>query len=95
MKEDKDYKIHDYETDIRKDTNPVEILTGEYAGALFRYGRVKAEASEDGETANIKFEYNILPKSKIDHFFLQGNPKFERVVGEILEDIMLGEFADD
>jgi hypothetical protein len=89
MKMNEDYQVT--ETDIKyKDKDSVatiKILTGEYADIEFNFGEISFgdEENPDG-TFTISFNYDILPE---EYKNLQSDENFEKVVGTILNDLLL------
>lgn len=69
-----------------KDTNYVhiEILTGEYANTIFKFGKVGIE--EKGTEAFLQFDYEVIssPIKKVDR-----DIEFKNYIGDILLNIVL------
>lgn len=89
MKMSKDYRVT--ETDIKykdKDTvATIKILTGDYAGIEFNFGEISFGDEENSNgTFTISFNYDILPE---EYKNLQNDENFEKVVGTILNDLLL------
>jgi hypothetical protein len=89
MKMNEDYKVTDTEVKYKdKDSvATIKILTGEYAGIEFNFGEISFgdEENPDG-SFTISFNYDILPE---EYKSLQSDENFEKVVGTILNDLLL------
>lgn len=85
--ENKDYML----VPVGSDDNPlyhVRLLVEEFHGVLVRFNWVMPP-TEDG----FKFEYDILEMPEESQ--LSGNPKFEKLLGDILVNIILEGYNED
>lgn len=86
MIEGKDFKFRD---DMKLDTVPIEILLDSYKGVVYHYQKLHVVENED-ETATMKFEYKILDTGNFKKKeVLEKDPKFQQVLGLILNKMLL------
>ena len=64
----------------------LRILTGDYAGTVYQYGKVKFEEAENGD-AYLQFVYNIV-ESPVDKEKLEKDLDFKNYIGDVLVNIM-------
>lgn len=65
----------------------IQLLTGEYTGVTYAYGKVSAEEQVDDENASISFEFEIIDSNGIDN--LDENVEFKNHIGNILVSLVL------
>lgn len=79
--------------EIDTDTNencPVEILNGEFAGIIYRYGKISLK--EENDNLHITMDIDII---KCPEEFNSSSPEFTNTAGEIFSKILednIGEF---
>jgi len=67
-----------------KDTCPIEILEGEYAGIVYKYGKISLNETSDGDL-NVSMDVTII---KAPDNFNQQEKNFTQTIGEIFVDIV-------
>lgn len=86
-----DYKIDvDYRILIPEDTSApvsVELLSGDYKGIIYNYGKVSAEEKEEEEQASISFEYELVDSKGFEN--LEEDINFKNHIGNILVSIVM------
>lgn len=86
MIEGTDFKFRD---DLKMDTVPIELLLDSYKGVVYNYQKLQVVENED-QTATMKFEYNIIETGNYKKKeVLEKDPKFQQVVGLILNKMLL------
>jgi hypothetical protein len=83
-----DFKFRDDLIKSDKDTVPIELLTGDFKGAIIRYTTVAIREQED-QTAKLQFEYDVLDAGKSSEVSLRKNKTFEFHIGLILNALIL------
>jgi hypothetical protein len=78
-----DYRFIDF-TD--SELTGIQILKGEYAGAVYHYGKVRVK--EQGEMGVLEFGYTIVNSGKHDIDALQNDDGFVTIMGDILTEIL-------
>lgn len=70
--------------------NSVKLLTGEWAGTIFTFGRVSIKEDKKTDTAVLSFDYRIEDESFSDHSkeSLEANPRFKNYIGDILSSFL-------
>lgn len=63
----------------------VELLTGEYSGIVYRYGKVSFEENEESGEGYLVFEYDVID-SEIPS--LESNVNFKNYIGDVLASII-------
>lgn len=79
------------------DNVPVELLSGEFSGILYTYGKASFDFIEDEqENSVLSFDYDVKEMPEGMEPVNQGERKnrFEEVIGNILVDIIT-EYAND
>lgn len=85
-----------YDNENKSNLVAIKILTGKYAGVVFRYVdsiQVADKENPDG-SLSITFECDILEPLKFDKAKLKGNKKFEKIVGDILISIIMSQAVE-
>ncbi len=67
----------------------IGIQTGEYAGVLYHYGKVRL--SEEGDFARMIFSYTIVSSPRIPIDDLTQDEKFHTFIGDVLTDILMNQ----
>jgi hypothetical protein len=80
-----DFKFRD---DIKADTVPIELLTGNYKGVILRYTKVAIKEQED-LTAKLQYEYYIHDPGTYTETQLRKDKTFEFHIGLILNALIL------
>jgi hypothetical protein len=78
-----EYKFLD-DPGLQADTAPIQILSGEYAGIIYRYGKISMKEIEN-EQISVSMEVEIV---KAPEGFDQKEQKFTQTIGEIFVDIV-------
>ena len=78
-----DYKFLDIEAK-EDETCPIEILSGEFEGIVYKYGKISLEELDSGDL-KVNMQVDI-----IDSFegFDQNNEKFTKIIGEIFVNLI-------
>ena len=63
----------------------VELLTGEYSGVVYRYGKVGFEENEESGEGYLTFEYDLMVSEIPD---LESDIKFKNYIGDVLVSII-------
>jgi len=66
------------------DTCPIEILEGQFAGIIYKYGKISLKELED-ENLQVNMDITVI---KSPEGFDQQNKEFTQTVGEIFVDIV-------
>lgn len=85
-REGKDYKFIDFSDNTM---TGIELLTGEYAGVVYHYGKVRVK--EQGEMGVLEFGYTIVNPGKHDIDLLQKQEEFVTIMGDILTEILMNQ----
>jgi hypothetical protein len=64
----------------------IKLLSGEYIGTIYQYGKVKFEEEKDG-AIYLQFVYNVL-ESPLEKKILENDMNFRNHIGDILVSIM-------
>jgi hypothetical protein len=93
MKENIGYKIlPPREND---DVAQIMIAQGDYDGVTFKFGKLRVEEDKEADVAHMSFEYRFISNdSAYTTEELDGNPEFEAVVSQILENILMEEIPE-
>lgn len=78
-----DYKFVD-ELSVHNNTTPIEILSGDYCGIVYRYGKIGMKELDDGNIS-VDMDIEIV---KAPENFNQEDSNFTQTVGEIFVDIV-------
>lgn len=84
----KDYEFYHIE---ESDYTGIKLLKGKYQGITYYYGTVNIQ--EQGEFANLKFEYRLIDSGNYTEHQLNSDSKFVKIIGDILREILLTEEA--
>ena len=71
-----------------KDTIPIEILTGPYKNAIFRYVKVAVKEKDDGE-AVLQFIYDLFEMGEHTETTLRKDRRFTEHLGILLNHLIL------
>ncbi len=63
----------------------VELLSGEYTGVVYNYGKVSFEEDEEGQQGYLVFEYEIIGS---ENESLKEDDNFKNHIGNILSTII-------
>lgn len=85
-----DYKFRDDMFNPKEDgsTVPIEIMLDPFAGVVYRYTTVGFKVDED-DIPRIQYDYEILKTNDLSMITLRKNEKFNRVLGLILNAMLL------
>ena len=64
----------------------VKLISGEYEGIVYSYGKVSVEEDEENDTAYLSFAFNIVDPNGFDN--IEENLEFKNYIGEVLTTIM-------
>jgi hypothetical protein len=64
----------------------LKLLSGEYSGTVYQYGKVQTEEAPDG-ALYLKFIYNIV-ETPFDKTVLENSDDFKNYIGDVLVNIM-------
>jgi hypothetical protein len=81
--EDKDFRFIDF---TNSEITGIEILEGDYAGAVYHYGKVRVVPQ--GEMGVLQFGYTIVNPGKHDIDALTKDETFSTMMGDILTEIL-------
>lgn len=92
MKENVDYKFREDLDDFDPELLvPIELLTGEFTGAIVQFGEAFIVPNDKGEQrGNLNFQFFIV-NNEARHW--NKNPVFVAHIGKILEQILIEEEA--
>jgi len=65
----------------------VELLTGEFEGVVYRYGRVNVNEDEESGEAMLSYEFDLVDSNGLDS--LLENEDFKNHIGHVLSNIMI------
>lgn len=82
--ENVDYRFIDFND---SEITGIELLTGNYAGVVYYYGKVKV--SEDMGIVRLQFAYNITQPGNFTEEQLTSDEVFYTIMGDILSEILL------
>ena len=80
----KDYEFHNLDD---SDLTGIRLLTGDYRGVIYLYGRVGIE--EKGAIAALQFDYNVINPGNHTIESLQSDDKFVTIIGDILRELLI------
>ena len=69
-------------------TVPIELKLDPFAGVCYRYTTVRFKLDED-DIPRIQYDYEILKTNDLSMVTLRKNPKFNQVIGLILNGLLL------
>ena len=84
LEENVDYRFVNFEGN---DITGVELLLDSFKGVVYHYGRVRVK--EEGAIARLEFGYTIVYPGEHDMNELDENEKFQEILGDILNIILL------
>lgn len=90
LEEGKEFRYVNFEN---TDITGVELLTPEYLGVVFHYGKVKVV--EDNGIARLQFGYTLVHAGKHDMDTLNSDEKFYTIMGDILTYILMAKEKDE
>lgn len=64
----------------------VKLISGNYDGVVYSYGKVSIEEDEEKDQAFLSFGFNVVDNNGI--FGLEENLEFKNYIGEVLNAIM-------
>lgn len=64
----------------------VKLISGEYDGIIYSYGKVSIEEDEENDRAYLSFAFNVVDSNGFDN--LEENLEFKNYIGEVLTTIM-------
>lgn len=85
FKKEVDFRLLIPEED--NDSINIQLLTGEYSGVVYSYGKVSVKEIEEDEHAELAFEYDLIDSNNIEN--LEDNPAFKDHIGNILVSIIM------
>ena len=71
----------------------IKLLTGDYQGTIFKYGKVKLEEKDD--QAYLHFAYDVIESKKMKPKKLEKNEDFKNHIGNLLVEIMSGNLEQE
>lgn len=84
LEEGKDFRFVDFEN---SEITGVELLTPEYLGVVFHYGKVRIV--EEGELARLQFGYTLVYPGEHDIDTLNSDENLYTIMGDILTYILI------
>lgn len=85
LEEGKDFRFLDFKD---SDITGIELLTPEYLGVVFHFGKVRIEEHED--EARVTFGYTLVyPGENWDIDDLNEDKEFHSIMGEVLNYILM------
>lgn len=90
MHENVDYVYENLITD--KNFVYIRLLTGDYKGTLYKYGKIKV--TEGDEKAYLNFEYEVIESKHSKPSKLRKNAEFKAIIGALLIQIIIGATED-
>jgi len=84
-----DFKFRDDKVKDKKETVPIELLTGPFKGVILRYTQVSIKENQN-ETATLQFAYDLLKiPNRFSEVGLRKNEKFSTHIGLVLNTLIL------
>jgi hypothetical protein len=80
----KDYEFYNLP---ESDLTGIRLLTGDYRGVIYLYGRVGIE--EKGVVAALQFDYNVINPGNHTIEGLQSDEEFVTIIGDILRELLI------
>jgi hypothetical protein len=80
----KDYQFYNLP---ESDLTGIRLLTGDYRGVIYLYGRVGIE--EKGVVASLQFDYNVIDAGNHTKESLQSDDNFVTIIGDILRELLI------
>lgn len=80
-----DFKFRD---DIKEDTAPIELLTGNFKNVIFRFTNIAIQEEQDG-SAVLNFGFDIKDPGKFSEATLYSDENFAKHLGLILNKLIL------
>jgi len=71
----------------------IKLLTGDYQGTIFKYGKVKFEEKDD--QAYLLFAYDVIESKKMKPKKLEKSEDFKNHIGNLLVEIMSGNLEQE
>lgn len=65
----------------------IKLVSGEYVGVEYRYGKVSVEEDKESDKAYLLFEFDVIDPAEND--LLEENMDFKNHIGVILQNIMM------
>lgn len=65
----------------------IKLVSGEYDGVEYRYGKVSVEEDKENDKAYLSFEFDIIDPG--ENNLLEENVDFKDHIGVILQNIMM------
>lgn len=65
----------------------IKLVSGEYVGVEYRYGKVSVEEDKESDKAYLSFEFDVIDPAEND--LLEENMDFKNHIGVILQNIMM------
>lgn len=90
LEEGKDYRFVDFQD---SEMTGVELLTPEYLGVVFHYGKVRIV--EEGEVARLQFGYTLVHPGEHDIDALNSDENLYTIMGDILTYILIAKQQDE
>lgn len=84
-KEGVDYTLVIPET--QNDKIDVKLLSGEFSGVIYNYGKVAVEENQEDESAHLVFEYEVIDSSGLEN--LEESAEFKNYIGDILVSMIM------
>lgn len=91
LTENKDYRFVDFKD---SDITGVEIMSGEYAGVVYHYHKVRI-AEDEGPVPRLQFGYTIVYPGEHDIDDLNSDEGFHIIMGDILTNVLLAKIEDE
>lgn len=78
-----------------QDDGAIRILEGNFKGVAVSIGRISIDASDDEESATLKYDYDIIEIPEGVNMELKENESFDNLLGDIIVDILEKKLKDD
>jgi hypothetical protein len=89
MKINEDFKFRDELSKDKKDTVPIELLTGIYKGVILRYTTVDIKEDVANDQATLKFQYELLEMGNHTETQLRKDKVFNEYIGLVLNALIV------
>lgn len=71
-------------------TVDIKLVSGEFAGVIYRYGKVSVDEDENKENAYLSFEFDVIDNNDIPS--LEESIEFKNRIGDVLTSIISKNF---
>jgi len=91
LKEDIDYKF--LTTDSDNTFVNIELISGEFQGTVYRYGKVSFDEDGENDSVSLVFGFDVVDDN--GNFDLESNPEFKNHIGDVLTTILIKNLPEE